>query len=88
MGIDQYDENRIYCRLLGHEVPFSYCRQGALMQPCRRIFDCWFEVFDIDQYMQAYYTENQIKDINVPQKPKMATLVELIRQAQKNASKE
>jgi len=85
MSIDRYDDKKLYCRLLGHEVPFAYCRQGAASQPCRKIFDCWYETFDIQQFMQEHFTEEQIKALTAPPKPKMASLMELIQQAQKNA---
>jgi len=83
--IDQHDNQRMYCRMLGHEVPFAYCRQGALGQPCRRIFDCWFGEFDIQQFMQDHFTAEQIQALLAPPTDKMVSLVELIRKAQENA---
>jgi hypothetical protein len=83
--IDQYDNLRIYCRILGHEVPFSYCRQGAFGQPCRRIFDCWFEKFDIQKFMQEHFTQEQIQALLAPPTDKVVSLIELIRKAQQNA---
>jgi hypothetical protein len=70
--------------MLGHEIKFAYCRQGASAQPCRKIFDCWFETFDIKQFMREQFTDEQIKAILAPPKPKTTSLIELIQQAQKN----
>lgn len=85
MSMDEHDSRVMYCRMLGHQVPFSYCRQTASGQPCRKIFDCWYQQFDIQQFMQSHYSQDQIDQILAPPKPKMTTLVELIRQAQENA---
>jgi hypothetical protein len=71
--------------MLGHYLTFSYCRQTDSSQPCRKIFDCWFEKLDIEQFIKENFTEEQITALLAPPKPKMVSLVELIRQAQKNA---
>ena len=88
MAIDQHDNKRIYCRMLGHEVPFAYCRQGASGRPCRKIFDCWFETFEIEQFMRDHFTEEQISALLAPPKPKMLSLVELIRRAQETTKEQ
>lgn len=72
----------IYCRMLGHQVPFSYCRKGASSLPCRKIFDCWHQIFDIEQFMKDHYTQEQINSILSPPKPKVMTLIEMIQKAQ------
>jgi hypothetical protein len=87
MSIDQNDKRTIRCRKLGHEVSFNYCRQGSSSLPCRNIFNCWFETFDIEKFMTQYYNEEQIKQILTPSKPKLTSLVEIIEQARKNIDK-
>jgi hypothetical protein len=82
MSIEEHDKKMSHCPMLGHEVPFSYCRKGAVGQPCRKIFDCWFQSFDIEQFIREHYTEDQIHAFLSPPKPKMATLLELIRNAE------
>jgi hypothetical protein len=81
MNIEEHDTMTIYCRMLGHEIPFSYCRKGVSSLPCRKVFDCWHTQFDIVQFMQTHYTPDQLNSILSPPKPKMATLIELIQQA-------
>jgi hypothetical protein len=76
------DNEKIYCRMLGHDVTFSYCRNTTSSQPCRKIFDCWFERFDIDKFMRENYSEQQIKEILEPPMPKMVFLAELIKKSQ------
>lgn len=84
MSIEEHDNETIHCRMLGHEVPFSYCRKGATDQPCRKIFDCWFQTFDIEQFIQEHYTEDQIQAFLSPPKPKMETLLDLIRNVEED----
>jgi hypothetical protein len=69
--------------MLGHEVPFSYCRAPASELPCRRVFDCWWETFDIDSFIRAHYEADEIDRILSPRQGKMLTLVELIERAKK-----
>ncbi len=85
MTISDYDNQKTRCRMLGHEIGFDYCRSGASGRPCRKIFDCWFEKFDIQQFMTTHYTPEEIASILTPPKPKMLSLVELIQQARDNA---
>lgn len=84
MTIDQHDNRRLYCRMLGHPLTFAYCRKGASNQPCRKILDCWHQVWDIEAFLKGHYTEAEIKAILSPPKPKVASLIELIQQAQEN----
>ena len=71
--------------MLGHEVDFGYCRQGSGVLPCRKVFDCWFETFAVEDFIGAHYSEDQIQQILAPAKPKLTTILELIQQAQQNA---
>lgn len=88
MSIEEHDQDTGYCRMLGHHVPFSYCRTGAGSQPCRKILDCWFETFDVRTFVNEHYSQEQIQAILTPAKPKMLSLLELIEQARRNAAPE
>jgi hypothetical protein len=79
--IDAHDQCEAYCRMLGHSVPFGYCRRVADGLPCRKILDCWFERFDVTAFVRKHYTPEQIGRFLSPPKPKMASLVELIERA-------
>ena len=84
-NIHANDDRTRRCPMLGHEVPFRYCRAPAAQLPCRRIFDCWWEAFDVDSFIRAHFTAEQIAAILAPPQPKMATLVELIDKARRSA---
>ena len=83
MDITAHDQRVIRCRMLGHEIDFSYCRQVGSGLPCRKILDCWFERFDIQEFIQQYYAPEQIQQLLEPPKPKITSLVDLIHKAQK-----
>ena len=88
MTIDEHDKRCIRCRMLGHEVDFSYCRQAGGELPCRKILDCWFERFDVEEFIRRHYTPKQIDDILQAPKPKLTSLIDLIQQAQKTIDRE
>ncbi|MBN2050519.1 MAG: hypothetical protein JW760_08760 [Spirochaetales bacterium] len=41
MDQGQYDHLVVYCGMLGHQVPFSYCRKPGSEVSCSRIAGCW-----------------------------------------------
>lgn len=81
-----HDHRQRRCPMLGHEVPFSYCRQPASDLPCRKVFDCWWQRFDVEGFIRAHYGDEDIEKILAPRQDKTVSLLELIqkaRQAQK-----
>jgi hypothetical protein len=81
MSMDEHDNRKMHCRMLGHEITFAYCRQTGEGQPCRKILDCWFDTFDVEQFAHQYLTKEQLAAVLAPPKPKMTSIVELIQQA-------
>ena len=69
--------------MLGHAVPFSYCRQLPEGRPCRLIVDCWQGYFDVVALLKERYTPEEIEAILAPPKPTLTSIVELIEQAKK-----
>jgi hypothetical protein len=84
--ITQHDARRRRCPMLGHEVHFGYCRAPGRELPCGRIFDCWFEAFDVEAFVRAHYSEADVARILAPRKPKVVSIVELIEQARRSAA--
>jgi hypothetical protein len=74
------------CPMLGHEVVFSYCRLPGQEIPCGRMFDCWWEMIDIQAFIADNYSEEIQNAMTRPPKPKMLSLIELIEQARKRNS--
>lgn len=85
--ITEHDTSSRRCPRLGHEVTFSYCRQPGDEIPCSKIYDCWFESFDIKLFMEKHYSENILSHINEKPKPKVLSLLEMIQEAQKRNKK-
>ena len=86
--IDQFDKNNAYCRMLGHVLPFHYCRTMNEGLPCGRILDCWFMRMPIREFIEGNYSEEERQRIFQPPKPKMVSLAEIVAKAQKQAQKD
>lgn len=73
------------CPRLGGPVSFGYCRGiGENGLPCGKVFDCWWERFDIVAYVQSCLSEDQYERlVRVRPQPKLCSLVELIAQAKR-----
>jgi hypothetical protein len=73
------------CPRLGGPVSFGYCRKGDNNETvCWKIFDCWWERFDVVGHLQTCMPEDKFKMIvNARPKPKILSLVELVEQAKK-----
>ena len=76
------------CPRLGNPVPFHYCKIcGDHQQPCFKVLDCWWEYFDVVQYMKDQLSEDQFNQLmEARPKAKVTSLVELIEQAKKRSS--
>ena len=68
---------------MGNPVPFEYCEVcGDHKQPCFKILDCWWEHFDVVQYMKERLPEDRFNRLmKAEPKPKITSLIELIEQA-------
>ena len=76
------------CPRLGNPVPFEYCEVcGDDQQPCFKILDCWWEQFDVVQYLKDNLAEDQFNRLmEARPKPKVTSLLELIDQAKSRNS--
>lgn len=76
------------CPRLGSKITFRYCLiSGDDDNPCWKIFDCWWEQFDVESYLKAnlpaeMFTQLFEKAASQP-KNKVASIVEIAEQAQK-----
>ena len=73
------------CPRLGGTVEFSYCRFcDENNHPCFKIFDCWWEIFDVVAYMKKCLSPEQFEKLTQKKaKPKVVSIVELIHEIQK-----
>lgn len=80
------DDLDIRCPRLGSSVSFGYCRTGGDGQsPCFKVFDCWWESFDVVAYFKARLSEEEFAKLALSRpKPKVSSLLELIGQARRN----
>jgi hypothetical protein len=86
---DSKDGHERRCPRLGHSVSFHYCREcGDGGEPCWKIVDCWWEYFDIMEYLKNNLPEETVEKLmTVRPKAKTTHLVELIQQAQQRLNK-
>lgn len=50
MDEGRYDRLETYCGMLGHNIPFSYCRKPGADTPCPRLSGCWRGVLPVEEY--------------------------------------
>ena len=89
MITDKMDAVARRCPRLGSAVNFGYCRScGEESLPCFKVFDCWWEVFDITAFMKDFLSEKDFEKLleSRPQ-PKTVSLVEMINEAKKRADR-
>jgi len=85
--IDTHDSSQQYCRMLGHKVPFAYCRSMNNELPCRNTLDCWKNVFPVEDFVNHFYSKEEISLFLEPPKPKLAQIFEIMEKAKKSPSK-
>jgi hypothetical protein len=76
------DDYKIRCPRLGHQINFLYCRHESMGRPCPKSLDCWFEHFQVEEYLKGELTEEEWESLFCARpKAKMTSLLELIEQA-------
>jgi hypothetical protein len=77
------DNFQIRCPKLGHQIHFSYCAQENLNLPCPRTLDCWYLYFDVRSFLiHELSAEEWHRSFEQPAKPKMASIMEMLRNIQ------
>lgn len=74
------------CPRLGGQVSFDYCQtSGDRKGPCFKIFDCWWESFDVVEYLKKKLCAEDFNELVAARpRPKMTSLLEIIEQARQN----
>jgi len=78
-----FDDMQRRCPRLGGPVSFDYCcDSGEDQSPCFKVFDCWWERFDVVGYFRQRLSAEAFGRLKCAPPPnKMASLVDLIQQA-------
>ena len=79
------------CPRLGSRISFRYCLiSGEDDNPCWKIFDCWWEQFDVETYLQANLPAEIFKQLvekaAAQPKNKLTSILEIAEQAKKRKS--
>lgn len=76
------------CPRLGGQVPFTYCRTGDGGRTCFKIFDCWWEIFDVVEYLRKTLPPMEFSRVmEHRQKPKIWSILEEVEAAKRRAVK-
>lgn len=86
--MERYDALNGYCRLLGHYLPFRYCRNQQNGLPCAKIADCYFEIFPIREFIADHYSIEEQALIFRAQPPKLHSIIDLIAKARQRVSEQ
>ncbi|MBI5589225.1 MAG: hypothetical protein HY881_01950 [Deltaproteobacteria bacterium] len=74
------------CPRLGGSVRFGYCHAGDDALPCFKICDCWWEYFDVVDYLKGKLSDRDFENLMKSRpKPKITGLLQLIELAQKRS---
>jgi len=85
--LERYDQMEGYCRMLGHYIPFKYCRTQQNGIPCRKILDCFYERIPIQKFIDAHYSKVEKSNIFQDPAPKIHSIIELIEKAKARSIK-
>jgi hypothetical protein len=71
------------CPMLGGAVTLAYCEQcGEAQKPCHKIFDCWWENFDVAGYLEGRLTAEEYQNlIHSRPQSKFCSLLDCIEKA-------
>jgi hypothetical protein len=85
MSDSGYDRLERRCPRLGGPVRFAYCRTaGESGDCCFKVFDCWWEYFDVVAFMRRCLPARQFDQLAFTRAPdKTASLVDIIQQARR-----
>lgn len=79
----KHDEKTMRCRMLGQQIPFGYCRTCNNSIPCKKIYDCWFQAFDIEKFINEHYSQETIAKIKTPNQGRMSIIYDILKKHKK-----
>ena len=82
--MNQYDDKKNYCRMLGHQISFSYCRTMNDSLPCGKVLDCWHETFPVEEFINSHYTDDERNRMFSPPRSRIETIIDSINKSKKN----
>ena len=82
--ITNQDDKKRRCPRLGHEVRFAYCREPGEPTPCRRICDCWWETFDVVDFIKEHYGDDVLNGLRKPPGSKAQSIFDILHSVRQN----
>ncbi len=78
MTPEQFDHQERRCPMLGHQIPFSYCRSTHGNTPCKKILDCWHERLPIQEFIKSQHGEEMLQRLETPSQHKVVTITQIV----------
>ncbi len=77
------------CPRLGHDIFFGYCLEcGEDHSACWKVFDCWWEIFDVAHYLKDRLPEAEYRSLAQKKpKQKVTSILEIVEAAKKRTIK-
>ena len=75
----EFDDVKGYCRMLGHMLTFRYCRSVNDELPCRKVMDCWYDKFPVQEFLSENYTEEELKKAFGMQQNRLSTIISIVQ---------
>ena len=86
MTIEDNDERELRCRRLGHMVRFRYCRTQEGRTVCPHILNCWWEVFDVEDFLREELPEEDFARLRKRSpRDKVGTLLDILQRVQERS---
>ncbi|MDA8403548.1 MAG: hypothetical protein M0Z56_05025 [Desulfobacteraceae bacterium] len=87
MSDSRIDNLERHCPRLGGEISFRYCAMSGEDDGfCWKILDCWWEAFDVENYLKANMPEAAFQALMATAdkpKNKIASILQVVEQAKK-----
>lgn len=82
---NDHDKRSKRCPKLGHDITFDYCQTEANGGLCNGILNCWWEFFNVHEFLKRQAPEALAElEARTPQN-RVASLADMIKQAQARA---
>jgi len=83
---DEYEHFR--CPQLGDVISFSYCRRMNEDLPCRKMYDCWSDKLNVEEFLKENFSEEQIEKAFEPPKGRVENMFDILNRVLEEKKKQ
>ncbi len=87
--LTQHDNHEKWrCPQLGGPVTFAYCRRMNVGLPCNKLYQCWQNELNVQQFLDDNFTPEEIeKTFASPHSGRMGTIFDALKSVTQNKDK-